>query len=269
MPDEAAERARRTYDAAADHYDHPALSFWSRAGTRTVCRLGLAAGSSVLDTPCGSGASALPAARAVGPTGTVLGADVSTGLLDLARAKAARAGLVNLRFQVGDMRALGHPDDSFDAVVSVFGIFFVPDMPALVAELWRIVRPGGILAVTTWGPAALEPGSSAFWEAVGEVRGDLVRAFNPWDVLVTPAALTNVLTSAGISRPSVEAEDGEQAMRGADDWWALILGTGFRGTLDALTASERAHVEQRLRSRLADGPPVHTPLVLGTARKPR
>ena len=56
---------------------------------------------------------------------------------------------------------------------------------------------------------------------------------------------------------------------GADDWWASILGTGFRGTLDALAASERAQVEQRVRSRLAEGPPVHTPLVLGTARKPR
>src|SRR5690349_6075956 len=114
--DEAAERARRTYDAAADHYDDPALAFWSRAGTRTIERLRLPAGAAVLDTPCGTGASALPAATAVGPSGSVTGVDVAERPLDLARAKAARAGLENVTFHRGDMRSLGYPDDSFDAV---------------------------------------------------------------------------------------------------------------------------------------------------------
>src|SRR5690242_12009092 len=110
MLDEAAERARRTYDAAADHYDAPGLAFWARSGARTVERLGLPTGASVLDTPCGSGASALPAARAVGPSGNVIGADVSEGLLALAASKAQRAGLANVQFRAGDMRELGYPD---------------------------------------------------------------------------------------------------------------------------------------------------------------
>jgi SAM-dependent methyltransferase len=269
MLDEAAERARRTYDAAADHYDEPGLAFWARSGARTVERLRLAPGAVVLDTPCGSGASALPAARAVGPQGSVTGADVSEGLLGLAAAKAKRAGVANLDLRVGDMRALGYPDGSFDAVVSVFGVFFAPDMPALVAELWRMVRPGGVLAVTTWGPGAFEPGSSAFWDAVGEVQPDLVRTFNPWDEVVTPGQLLDVFERAGIGHATADAEAGEQPMRGAGDWWALVLGTGFRGTVDTLAPAERAHVEQRVRTRLADGPPANTPLVLGTAHKPR
>jgi SAM-dependent methyltransferase len=197
----------------------------------------------------------------------VLGADLSQGLLALAAEKAARAGLENVDFRVGDMRALGYPDASFDAVVCVFGIFFVPDMTALAAELWRMVRPGGVLAVTTWGPDTFEPGSSAFWDAVGEVRPDLVRGFNPWDVVVMPDQLVELLASAGIEHASAEAEDGFQPMRGPDDWWALILGTGFRGTLDALTPTERAQVQQQVRARLAGHSRLHTPLVFGTARK--
>src|SRR4051794_18816710 len=169
--DEAAERARRTYDAAADTYD--TLSFWSRAGARTVERLGLEPGAVVLDVPCGSGASALPAARA---GASVIAVDISESEIALARAGAP----ANVEFRVADMRALGYPDRHFDAVVCVFGIFFVPDMAGLARELWRMVAPGGVLAVTTWGDGVFEPGASVFWDSVGRLRPDLVRGFEPW-----------------------------------------------------------------------------------------
>ena len=63
---EYALRAARTYGAAADHYDRPQVGFWDRFGAATVSRLGLSTGENVLDLCCGAGASALPAARAVG-----------------------------------------------------------------------------------------------------------------------------------------------------------------------------------------------------------
>jgi len=64
------------------------------------------------------------------------------------------------------MEKLGYPDGNFEAVVSVFSVFFVPDMTKQVVELWRMVKPGGQLAVTTWGPQAFEPGAATFWAAV-------------------------------------------------------------------------------------------------------
>ena len=268
MPlDESALRARRAYDSAADHFDDPALGFWARHGERTVERLGLAPGAAVLDVPCGSGASALPAARAVGPGGSVVGADLSTALVELARAKAARAGLGNATFRVADMRELSYPDDTFDAVVCVFGIFFVDDMPALARELWRMLRPGGVLAVTTWGPDAFEPGATAFWSAVEEVRPELVRSFNPWDTLATPAELLGLLDAAGIAGATAAAEAGQQPVTGPGDWWAIFLGSGFRATVDALEPRERAHVEDRVLAAMADRPPMNSPAVFASARK--
>src|SRR6516162_4088209 len=94
--DEHARRAARTYGAAADHYGLASLGFWDRFGAATVARLPLVAGDSVLDLCCGAGASAIPAARAVGPAGRVLGIDVAEPLLDLARGGAAREALVNI-----------------------------------------------------------------------------------------------------------------------------------------------------------------------------
>jgi len=91
ISDDAAAKARAaaTYNAAADHYDDAANSFWGRFGRRTVERLALSPGARVLDVCCGSGASALPAAERVGPGGHVLGVDLAEELLTLARAKAA------------------------------------------------------------------------------------------------------------------------------------------------------------------------------------
>ncbi|HSS90644.1 MAG TPA: methyltransferase domain-containing protein [Streptosporangiaceae bacterium] len=177
---EHALRAARTYGAAADHYGLPSLGFWDRFGAATVSRLRLTAGASVLDLCCGAGASAIHAAHAVGPAGAVLGIDVAAPLLELARDRAAREGLANIEFRPGDAIATGLPDGGFDAVVCVFGVFFVPDMAAFVAEMWRLVRRGGVLAVTTWGPGLFEPTNSQFWEAVREVEPSLFKAFNPW-----------------------------------------------------------------------------------------
>ncbi|HEY6891583.1 MAG TPA: methyltransferase domain-containing protein, partial [Solirubrobacter sp.] len=183
--DEHGRRAARTYAAAADHFNCASLAFWDRYGAATVSRLNLAPGLTVLDLCCGSGASAIPAAHTVGPAGSVIGIDVAAPLLEAARARAEREGLRNVEFRLADARVSGFPDGSFDAVVCVFGVFFVADMEAFVAEMWRLVRPGGTLAITTWGPGLWEPASSLFWETVREIEPPLFKAFNPWDEITT------------------------------------------------------------------------------------
>src|SRR5215472_10890123 len=104
---EHSRRAARTYGAAADHYCLPSLGFWDRFGAQTVARLRLEPGQAVLDLCCGAGASAIPAARAVGAKGRVLGIDGAEPLLTLARARAAEAGLANVEFLVGDATRTG------------------------------------------------------------------------------------------------------------------------------------------------------------------
>jgi ubiquinone/menaquinone biosynthesis C-methylase UbiE len=121
-------KAATTYNAAADHFDDGPLAFWDRYGRRTIERLRLKPGSAVLDVGCGSGASAIPAGKVVGPHGHVIGVDLAERLLAMARAKADAQKLPNIAFRQADMEGLGYTDESFDAVVCVFAIFFVPDM---------------------------------------------------------------------------------------------------------------------------------------------
>ena len=243
-PDDARAKAASTYNAAADYYDDPANSFWERFGRATVERLRLPVGSRVLDVCCGSGASALPAAEIVGPRWSVLGIDLAANLLELARTKAAKRGLTNTQFRVDDLLDMHLSDPRFDAVICVFGIFFIPDMAAAVRALWHAVRPGGKLAVTTWGPRFLEPATTAFWNAVREVRPDLYKGFNPWDRISDPESVRALLREGGIERADVVAEANTHPIPSGAAWWSAVLGSGYRGTVDQLDAAALKHVYQ-------------------------
>jgi ubiquinone/menaquinone biosynthesis C-methylase UbiE len=223
---EAKAKAAATYDAAADHYDDPANTFWDRFGRGTIARLGLRRGDKVLDVCCRSGASAIPAAEVVGSEGSVRGVDLAENLLALARTKARALGLRSVEFSAGDMLCLDFPDAAFDAVVCVFGIFFVPDMPAAVRELWRVVRPGGKLAITTWGPRLFEPANGVFWDSIRAVRPDLYKGFNPWDIVCDAGSLCAILSQGGVERSEVVAEAGHHPVPAPDAWWSLVLFAG-------------------------------------------
>jgi ubiquinone/menaquinone biosynthesis C-methylase UbiE len=268
---EHALRAARTYGAAADHYLRDALSFWDRFGAATVERLGLAAGDSVLDLCCGAGASAIPAARAVGATGHVLGIDVAEPLLELARSRAARDHLAQAEFRAADATRTGLQAGSFDAVACVFGVFFAADMPAFVAEMWRLVKPGGTLAITTWGPGLFEPANDYFWEAVRQIEPSLFKAFNPWDEITTPAALADLFARAGVGRSAVTAVADAHHLADPGDFWDIVLGSGYRATVDALSEEKReqlrGHVVSELRSRHVSD--LRTDVVFGIASPPR
>jgi ubiquinone/menaquinone biosynthesis C-methylase UbiE len=267
---EHAQRAARTYGAAADHYSLDALSFWDRFGAATVSRLPLAAGDSVLDLCCGAGASAIPAAHAVGAAGRVLGIDVAGPLLELARAKAAREGLANVEFRRGDATRTGLPGGGFDAVMCVFGVFFAADMTAFMQEMWRLVAPGGVLAVTTWGPGLFEPASNQFWECVREVEPSLYKAFNPWDEITTPAALAGLFSRAGVPHPAVVAAPALHHLKHPDSFWDVVLGSGYRATVDALSPAQHDRVRERLLSELRSQKvtALRTDVVFGTAERP-
>ncbi len=266
---EHARRAARVYSAAADHYTLRSLGFWDRFGAETVSRLQLAPGMSVLDLCCGAGASAIPAAHAVGATGRVLGIDVAAPLLELARARSVREGLSNIQFRHGDATKTELPDESFDAVVCVFGVFFAPDMTAFAQEMWRLVCPGGVLAVTTWGPGLFEPGNSVFWQCIADIEPSLYKSFNPWDQITTPAALAELLTGAGVARPTVEAVEARHDLEHPDRFWDIVLGSGYRATFDALTPEQRDQLRERLLAelRVGDVSVVQTDVVFGTASR--
>ena len=109
---------------------------------------GLRAGQKVLDVACGSGNIALSAARRFCDA---VGIDYVPALIGRARERAA-AERLPATFEVGDAEALPYDDASFDAVLSTFGVMFAPDQEQAAAELVRVCRPGGTIALANWTP---------------------------------------------------------------------------------------------------------------------
>jgi SAM-dependent methyltransferase len=107
----------------------------------------LAEGEVVLDLGSGGGIDVLLSARRVGPTGKAYGVDMTTEMLELARANQAKAGVSNVEFLEGRIEAVPLPDASVDVVVSNCVINLSVDKTAVFAEAHRVLRPGGRVAV--------------------------------------------------------------------------------------------------------------------------
>lgn len=113
-----------------------------------ISRLALKPGDQVLDVACGTGNTAIPAARA---GATVTGSDIATNLLEQARARAAAEGLT-IKFEEGDAENLPYNENAFDVVVTMYGAMFAPRPELVAAELVRVCRPGGRIAMANWTP---------------------------------------------------------------------------------------------------------------------
>lgn len=122
--------------------------FTANAAEEFVNRLPLSAGMRVLDVACGTGNLAIPAAR---KGAQVTGADIAPNLLEQARQRAA-AERLPATFEEGDAEQLPYRDAQFDLVMSMFGAMFAPRPERVAAELARVCRPGGIIAMANWTP---------------------------------------------------------------------------------------------------------------------
>lgn len=253
-----------TYNAAADHYD--SLPFWQYYGDRSVERARLQLGQTVLDVCSGTGASAIPAARAVGARGRVIGLDLAMALIEMARAKAAAESLAQVEFRQANFDQAYFRNSSFDAVLCVFGLFFFPDMRATLQKMWRLLPPAGRLVITTWGTDLFEPANTVFWDAVREVRPELYKNFNPWDQLTTPDLVRAVFAAAAIPGVEIEVEDRELPIASGAEWWNVVMGSGYRATISQLTENELTHV--RAASLAASCAPVRIPAIYAVAVKP-
>ena len=127
---------------------------------------GIKQGHAVLDLATGTGEPALTIAKVVGPKGRVVGVDLSSGMLSVAKERAAAQGIRNATFQLNDNddMPLLH-DNSFDAAVCRFGLMFMPDPTRILSSIRRVLKPHGKVAVATWSP----PDKVPFFSIVSKI----------------------------------------------------------------------------------------------------
>lgn len=171
---------------------------------------GLEEGGSALDVCCGTGDLALELAGRVGPEGTVIGCDFAERMLDAARAKAARRGVTGVRFEWADALELPYPDGSFDATTIGFGARNLANLDRGLAELRRVVRPGGrlvILEITQPTRAPLSAFYSVWFDRIVPLLGTLAGDRSAYSYLPesvkrfpSPHGLAERMAAAGFPR---------------------------------------------------------------------
>ncbi len=265
---------------AAAGWDEHAVYVDARGAAVTTAmlhRTGPGPGDHVLELACGPGGVGLAASDRVGPTGTVVLSDLVEEMTRIAAARAAAAGADNVEVRVRDLTAVDEPDDAFDVVVCREGLMLAPDPAVALAEMRRVLRPGGRLAVAVWGPRAGNPWLGILFDAVTAVTGMPV----PPPGLPGPFSLADAsdlsarLAGAGLEAVRVEEVAEPLDVPTFDDWWRTV--PTLAGPLATVIASLPPDVAEAIRAHAAaaieehTGPTgVHLPGVslVGSARVP-
>lgn len=220
----------------------------SRYDAALLDAAGLEDGSRVLDVGCGTGSLTRAAAQRA-PDGTALGVDLSTAMIEVARDRAAAAGVANAGFARADAQVHPFPAAGFDVVLSRTGASFFGDPPAAFANLARATAPGGRLAVLTWQA----PRDNEWISAVGGTLLGRELPTPPPGVpgpfgLAEPEVVDRLLRGAGFDDVRV-ADVREPAQFGPDPVVARDVMAGLLSwMLDGRSADER----ERARAALLD-----------------
>ena len=253
-----------TFNATSPKFDALTPQVWGPAGQSLVFALGLASGETVLDVCSGTGASAIPAAAAVGPDGIVHAVDLADELLEVGRVKATERALRNIDFVAADATEWEPPstvpDAGYDALACSYGIFFLPDPEADFARLVSVVRPGGRVGVTVWRKGAIEAFASTYVEVIGahsppsEHNGSLAQDGydkHPIRRMETAELLSAWLTAAGTT--DVEVVELSNHVPATESFvWDLVLGSAMRGALSAFDEATRAQIRAEFSALLTE-----------------
>ncbi len=216
----------------------------SPLGLRAIAALKPTLGERILDVGCGAGQTIPQLAEIVGPTGQVVGVDISSRLLKIARERSA--GLSNVGFIEGDAQTHAFPPGSFDAMFSRFGVMAFADPTAAFANLRGALRRGGRLAFVCWRSLAENELDSLPLRAAGLEHLADMTPFSFED----PAAIRGVLAGAGFRDISVAPHDQPVSCGDLDATLLVVLNVGALGAILRQTPTLRPEVEPLVREAL-------------------
>jgi SAM-dependent methyltransferase len=209
-------------------------------------------GDRILELACGPGGGpGLEAAPLVGPSGVVVLSDVAPEMTAIAAARVAAEGLANVQTRVLDLEHLDEPDASYDAVVCREGLMLVADPSRAAAEIRRVLRPGGRVAVTVWGARERNPWLAAVFAAMSAELGTTVPppgAPHPF-ALDDPNRLAGVLTAGGLRDVALSEVPVPYLAGSVDEWWARTA--DLAGPLARRLAALPADVVAAIKARAA------------------
>lgn len=212
-------------------------------------------GNDVLELACGPGGAGLAAAERVGPDGHVVLSDVVPAMTSIAAARAAERGLSNVSTATIDFESIDAPDASYDIVLCREGLMFAVEPDRALAEIHRVLRPGGRFAAAVWGSREDNPWLGLVFDAVGVQTGSPIPPPGipgPF-ALSDPARLHTLLTAAGFAAVRIDALPTPLHAPSFESWWgrATNLAGPLAVVLSRLPDTTQAAITDQLRVAVA------------------
>ncbi|MEK6698811.1 MAG: class I SAM-dependent methyltransferase [Nitrospirota bacterium] len=227
---------KETFDAVSNGYDGKALRFFSESAEHMSSLLKLRGDEQVLDVACGTGHASLAIAPKL-PRGRITAVDLSPGMLDQARKKAASLGIRNVEFLERDMQALGFSDGTFDVAVCAFGIFFVEDMDLQLSHIVSAVKPGGRIMISNF--------QENYFHPLKDLMAKRLEAYGvqmppqTWKRIANETGCRQLFEKAGLTNIRVEQKNVGYYLERADEWWDIVWNAGFRRMVARLSPPDQ------------------------------
>lgn len=233
-PDEVKRAIAGVFDRASVTYDRTGVDFFAVIGRTLVEAAGLKPGDRVLELGAGRGAATFPAAERVGAGGQVLSLDLAEGMVTRLREDLERAGLAQVRCEVGDAEAPDVEAGSCDVVLASLVLFFLPDHRRAMRSYRELLRPGGRLAFS-WFADDDTRWDGIFEELVAELPPDVRGPRRPGrgGPFDSVDAMDSFLREAGYN-PVTEVRPLPVRYRDEETWWATLWSHGRRATMEKL-----------------------------------
>jgi len=217
-----------------------------------ITRASLKPGCRVLDVASGLGPVARLAAEAAGPGGRVVASDISAAMLAAASARPPGPGWAAIQYLQCPASAIAADNDSFDVVLCQQGLQFFSDRAAAVAEMRRVVRPGGTAVISAWAAGRPLGLFGPMIEALQEtgVSEPFPGAFDDASYCLGVAELADLLRAAGFGGVDVQTVELDATWPTAEAATSTLLGTPFGPQVSALPAEARQQLRARLASKL-------------------
>jgi len=228
---ELKQKLMQAFNTVAAGYDNAALRFFPDCASHLPHYLNLRGDEHVLDVAAGTGHASMALAGVL-PRGRVTGIDFSEGMLARARAKIEERGIRNVSLIPMDMQALDFPENSFDAAVFAFSIFFVEDMEGLLRHVMKKVRPGGRVLATGFYDGTFSPLVDIFFD---QIRKYGVEAPSPLWRFSTPQECVSLFEKAGLTEIRVDTRDIGYHLVDAGQWWDIVWNAGLRRFVSGLS----------------------------------
>ncbi len=243
--DEVREQQRQTWDrfsAGWTRWDGLVFEMLAPVGVEMIRSLALREDSQHLDIAAGTGEPGLSIAALV-PQGRVVLTDLSARMLEAASANARARGLANVEVRECSADDLPFDDESFDTLSCRFGFMFFPDIPGAVAELQRVLRPGGRISAAVWAEPPGNPWATIPMAAIG-AEVELAPAAPDAPGLfrcAAPDAVAHVFRDAGLREVAESEVYGTLEPESAEEYWSFMTEVAAPVVAGLAAADDAAH----------------------------